>query len=95
MIDTTLKLRVVFSFLSIRRSLLKDYEKQIRHVLDLASRDDDEWLRLASDMLRFIFEDNGQDRLQLQNDHYKAILEPLQALRMFSLRMSVLQQQGQ
>jgi hypothetical protein len=50
-LDPLIKLRVLFSFLILRKYFLKELENDINHVISLGLNDDDEWVRVISSLL--------------------------------------------
>lgn len=49
--DTNIKLRLLHSFISLRKKSFKDMEQDIQELLNLGAKDDDEWVRVISNML--------------------------------------------
>jgi hypothetical protein len=49
--DTSIKLRLLHSFISLRKKSFKDMEQDIYELLNLGAKDEDEWVRMISTML--------------------------------------------
>jgi hypothetical protein len=50
-LDPLIKIRVLFSFIILRKYVLKELENDINHIIKLGLNDDDEWVRIISSLL--------------------------------------------
>ena len=55
--ETSIKLRLLHSFISLRKKSFKDMEQDIYDLLNLGAKDEDEWVRMISTMLMPLKED--------------------------------------
>jgi hypothetical protein len=59
--ETSIKLKLLHSFISLRKKSFKDMEPEIYEILNLGSHDEDEWVRMISNMLLPL----NQDRIEV------------------------------
>lgn len=57
LLDTPIKLRLLFSFASLRKKLKDELESEVQDLLVLGSEDDDEWVRVISKMLEVLLKE--------------------------------------
>lgn len=50
-LETSIKLRTLFSLLGLRKKLLDELNEPIKKLLEVASQDDDEWVRVVASIL--------------------------------------------
>ncbi len=55
--ETSIKLKLLHSFISLRKKSFKDMEQVIHDILALGTNDEDEWVRMISNMLRSLNQD--------------------------------------
>lgn len=55
--ETSIKLKLLHSFISLRKKSFKDMETEIYDILNLGAKDEDEWVRMISTMLLPLKED--------------------------------------
>jgi hypothetical protein len=55
--DTSIKLKLLHSFISLRKKSFKDMEPEIYEILGIGANDEDEWVRMISTMLMPLKED--------------------------------------
>ena len=80
-LENSIKLKVLFSFLGVRKMQLKTCESGMRAILQRASTDEDEWVRLLSEILG-AFPDSQTLRIDLVNQNYQQLIKDISAKRM-------------
>lgn len=55
--ETGIKLKLLHSFISLRKKPFKDMEAEVYDILALGAKDEDEWVRMISTMLMPLKED--------------------------------------
>jgi len=61
--DTSIKLKLLFSFVSLRKKSFKDVEDDIKEIFELSHSDEDEWVKVMSQMLSSL----SQDSIMVEN----------------------------
>jgi hypothetical protein len=59
-LDTPIKLRLLFSFASLRKKLKDELEGEVHELLALGSEDEDEWVRVISKMLEVLLKEGDE-----------------------------------
>ena len=80
-LENGIKLKVLFSFLGVRKAQLRTCESGLKTILQRASADDDEWVRLLAEILAS-FPDNQTLRIDFANEHYQHLITDISAKRM-------------
>ena len=60
--DTSIKLKLLQSFISLRKKPFKDMEEDVRSILQLAVNDEDEWVKILGGLLQTL----NQDRIAVE-----------------------------
>ena len=58
-LDTPIKLRLLFSFASLRKKLRDDLASELHDLLSLGGEDDDEWVRVIAKMLEVLLREDA------------------------------------
>lgn len=75
LLDNSIKLKVLFSFLGIRKPIMKDLAPDIKEVMDVAAADDDEWVQVMSRLFSTIAD--GKFNLDVKNSNFEKSLDEL------------------
>lgn len=59
-LETSIKLRTLFSFLGLRKKVLEELKSPIQTILHLALQDDDEWVRVISSILPILLSEETE-----------------------------------
>jgi hypothetical protein len=54
LLESSIKIRLLFSFLSLRKKAISEMEKEIMDILQLGKEDEDEWVRVVANLLNSI-----------------------------------------
>ncbi len=57
MLETPIKLRLLFSFITLRKKLKQELEGDISDILKISSEDEDEWVKVISKMLSVLLKE--------------------------------------
>lgn len=60
MLDTAVKLELLFVFPNMRKRQLEELKEHIEAIFELAQQDEDEWVRVIAELLRGIMEKQPQ-----------------------------------
>lgn len=76
--DISLKLKLLFSIISLRKKPFKDLEEAILNIFQLAMGDEDEWVRILSQILRTL----PQDKIAIEEvDAFNKNADRIKTLR--------------
>lgn len=80
-LENSIKLKVLFSLLGVRKAQLKTCESGLKTVLDRANADEDEWVRLLAEIIGS-FPESQTIRIDLSNEHFNELISDINTKRM-------------
>lgn len=92
-LDTSIKLKMLFSFVTLSKKVREDLDSHVQGVLGLASEDDDEWVKMISKLFASLAEEdgtpNGEEGMQIthsstiDNEHFLGLQNQLRESRTY------------
>ena len=85
-LETPIKLRILISFLTLKKKNILEMKNEIQDIIQLSQKDEDEWVRIISLLIQYIIyqEKNKNNYLNINHEVFKKTIEHLLNISKFS-----------